>query len=182
MRTLVTLTVGVLAIQGGVSEHILHLEEAIKRILTGNDIFQKGRVVQVKCRKDFKELDGLVIPGGETTVISVFFQRNQFELLEALREFAVLGKPVFGTCAGMILLANKVEGQMRKGQILVHYHHIIEYFIKLNTINITGWGNGYSSLSELLRESESEFRSVSGTRRSRTLWKFCHTDNFHTST
>jgi len=115
------LSVGVLALQGGFSEHISHLQRASKLISENNVIStpRNVRVVQVKTPKELDGVDGLIIPGGETTAISVFLQKNNFELLNALRGFGQSGKPIFGTCAGMILLANQVEGQMETGQFLV---------------------------------------------------------------
>jgi 5'-phosphate synthase pdxT subunit len=88
--------VGVLAYQGDVREHLAALEAA-------------GAVpVEVRTLTDLDSVDGLVIPGGESTVIGKLAAR--YGLLEPLRERAVAGLPVFGTCAGMILLAREVEG------------------------------------------------------------------------
>lgn len=86
--------VGVLALQGDVREHI--------RIL--------GRLgadaVSVKSPEQLDSVDGLVIPGGESTTIGKMAVR--FGLLEPLRSAAESGLPVYGTCAGLILLAGAV--------------------------------------------------------------------------
>ena len=88
--------VGVLAYQGDVREHLAALEAA-------------GAVpVEVRRLEELDAVDGLVVPGGESTVIGKLAAR--YGLLEPLRERAAAGLPVFGTCAGMIFLAKEVEG------------------------------------------------------------------------
>jgi 5'-phosphate synthase pdxT subunit len=88
--------VGVLAYQGDVREHLAALEAA------------GAEAVEVRSLSDLDSVDGLVIPGGESTVIGKLAAR--YGLLEPLRERARAGLPVFGTCAGMIFLAREVEG------------------------------------------------------------------------
>ncbi|WKA54838.1 pyridoxal 5'-phosphate synthase glutaminase subunit PdxT [Planococcus shixiaomingii] len=88
--------VGVLALQGAVREHI-HSIEACGAI-----------AIPVKWPKDLEELDALVLPGGESTTMRRLIDR--YGLMEPLREFAKSGKPMFGTCAGLILLAREVAG------------------------------------------------------------------------
>jgi 5'-phosphate synthase pdxT subunit len=88
-----TLRVGVLALQGGVVEHVLMLRRL------------GAETVEVRIPCQMKGLDALVIPGGESTTIGKLVVR--FELLESLRTFAAQ-KPVWGTCAGMILLARDI--------------------------------------------------------------------------
>jgi 5'-phosphate synthase pdxT subunit len=88
--------VGVLAYQGDVREHLAALEAA-------------GAVpVEVRRVEELDAVDGLVIPGGESTVIGKLAAR--YGLLEPLRARVAAGLPVLGTCAGMILLAREVEG------------------------------------------------------------------------
>ena len=89
------LTVGVLALQGDVREHVRALQAA------GVD------AVTVRRPAELEHLDGLVLPGGESTTI-VKLART-FELLEPLRERIAGGLPVYGSCAGMILLADRVD-------------------------------------------------------------------------
>ncbi|MGH3519546.1 MAG: pyridoxal 5'-phosphate synthase glutaminase subunit PdxT [Haloechinothrix sp.] len=86
--------VGVLALQGDVREHLASLEASGVRATT------------VRRVGELAEVDGLVIPGGESTTISRLLE--VFELLEPLRERVTEGMPAYGSCAGMILLANKV--------------------------------------------------------------------------
>lgn len=90
--------IGVLALQGAVAEHIKSLQQA------GAD-----EVVPVKWPADLEGLDGLVLPGGESTTIGKLM--NKYELMEPVREMAERGVPMFGTCAGLILLANRIHGQ-----------------------------------------------------------------------
>ena len=88
--------IGVLAYQGDVREHLAALAAV------GAD------PVEVRTLADLDAVDGLIVPGGESTVIGKLAAR--YGLLEPLRERAVAGLPVFGTCAGMIFLAREVEG------------------------------------------------------------------------
>ncbi|MGH2780959.1 MAG: pyridoxal 5'-phosphate synthase glutaminase subunit PdxT [Thermoleophilaceae bacterium] len=82
--------VGVLAIQGGFEAHVKALEELGAQV----------RVVRVAA--DLEGLDGLVIPGGESTTITLGVERDA--LAEPLREFVRSGRPTLGTCAGLIML------------------------------------------------------------------------------
>jgi len=84
------MTIGVLALQGGFAAHRRTLHAL------GAD------VREVRVPAELEGLDGLVIPGGESTTMSLGIAREQ--LAEALRELAAAGTPVFGTCAGMIML------------------------------------------------------------------------------
>jgi 5'-phosphate synthase pdxT subunit len=86
--------VGVLALQGDFEAH--------QRAL----ISAGAEAVQVRSEKELEGLDGLVIPGGESTTMLKLL--NYMDLKEPLRRFAE-GKPVFGTCAGAILLAKEVR-------------------------------------------------------------------------
>lgn len=86
--------VGVLALQGDVREHAAAIEAS------------GGRFRAVRRLPELSEVDGLVIPGGESTTMSRLLEI--FELLEPLRERIAAGMPVYGSCAGMILLASKV--------------------------------------------------------------------------
>ena len=86
--------VGVLALQGDVREHRSALTAA------GAD------PVPVRRAEDLGEVDGLVLPGGESTTIGTLLEL--FELLEPVRDAVRSGLPVYGSCAGMILLADEV--------------------------------------------------------------------------
>ncbi len=86
--------VGVLALQGDVREHVAALRE------------QGADVVLVRRPEELAAVDGLVIPGGESTTIVKLAAR--FGLLEPLRAAVRSGLPAYGTCAGMILLADRI--------------------------------------------------------------------------
>jgi pyridoxal 5'-phosphate synthase pdxT subunit len=88
--------VGVLAFQGDVREHLAALAAV------GAD------PVEVRSLADLDSVDGLVVPGGESTVIGKLAAR--YGLLGPLRARVADGLPVLGTCAGMIFLAREVEG------------------------------------------------------------------------
>ena len=88
-------TIGVLALQGDVREHLAALRSL------GAD------PVSVRRPGELESCDGLVLPGGESTTMVKL--ARIFELLEPLREAVRGGLPAFGTCAGMILLADRIE-------------------------------------------------------------------------
>ncbi|MFB3169719.1 pyridoxal 5'-phosphate synthase glutaminase subunit PdxT [Neobacillus sp. 179-C4.2 HS] len=88
--------VGVLALQGAVREHISSLEEC------------GAEGVAIKKVEQLREVDGLILPGGESTAMRRLIDKYGF--MDALKEFAVEGKPMFGTCAGLILLAKNLVG------------------------------------------------------------------------
>lgn len=90
-------TIGVLALQGSFREHLKMLGKL-------SDI----KPIPVRTLSELNEADGLIIPGGESTTIGKLLR--DFELLEPLREKINNGLPVWGTCAGMILLANSIVG------------------------------------------------------------------------
>ncbi|MGB8030992.1 MAG: pyridoxal 5'-phosphate synthase glutaminase subunit PdxT [Terracidiphilus sp.] len=87
------LTIGVLALQGDYEAHARAFKSS------------GARTVLVRKAEELASLDGLVIPGGESTTMLKFLEKNRF--FEALREFAS-ARPVFATCAGCILLAREV--------------------------------------------------------------------------
>ena len=84
------ITVGVLALQGDFEAHGLVLSRL------------GARVREVRVPADLDGLDGLVLPGGESTTITLGIEREQ--LADPLRAFHASGKPIFGTCAGLIML------------------------------------------------------------------------------
>lgn len=91
--------VGVLALQGAVSEHVSALEKAMGKLGI------EGKVAEVRGRGDLAGIDALVLPGGESTTLSLLMER------EGMRgEIRKIPK-LFGTCAGAILLANDVRGE-----------------------------------------------------------------------
>src|ERR1019366_404319 len=93
------MTIGVLALQGDFDAHRRRLEQL------------GAKVVLVRKAEHFDHIDGLVIPGGESTT---FLKLLPKELLERLRDF-VHTKPTFGTCAGAIMLAKHVTNPDQPG-------------------------------------------------------------------
>ncbi|WP_274362415.1 pyridoxal 5'-phosphate synthase glutaminase subunit PdxT [Paenibacillus thermotolerans] len=87
--------IGVLSLQGAVAEHIRMIEAGGA---TG---------VAVKRKEQLDELDGLIIPGGESTTIGKLMRTYGF--IDAIRQFSEQKKPIFGTCAGLIVLAKQLS-------------------------------------------------------------------------
>ncbi len=87
--------IGVLALQGAFIEH----EKMLQRL--GVD------AVEVRLPRDLEGCDGVIIPGGESTTIGKL--AVQYHLIEPLRELAKSGKPLWGTCAGLIFMAKDVQ-------------------------------------------------------------------------
>lgn len=96
-------TIGILALQGDFFEHLKAVQDiGLQAIL-------------VKEQKDLDRIDSLIIPGGESTSIGIIAERNN--LVRPIKNFIKSDKPVWGTCAGLIMLANRISGQKRNGQI-----------------------------------------------------------------
>ena len=99
-----SLTVGVLSIQGDVQENMLSAKSAIDEL--GLD----GNVVDVRTPEEISQLDGLIIPGGESTTIGQLSLVNGS--LKVLKEKIQSGMPVLGICAGMIMLSNTANDRI----------------------------------------------------------------------
>ena len=94
--------VGVLSIQGDVSEHYFMVE----------NIIGKGNAVLVKRESDLELVNALVIPGGESTTISNLMVQSG--LFDKVKKLGGEGFPIFGTCAGLILLAKEGDEQVSR--------------------------------------------------------------------
>ncbi|MBO0962750.1 pyridoxal 5'-phosphate synthase glutaminase subunit PdxT [Neobacillus sp. MM2021_6] len=88
--------IGVLALQGAVREHMNSIATC------------DAQAVAVKRKEELQDLDGLILPGGESTAMRRLI--DKYDFMDALKEFARQGKPMFGTCAGLILLAKNLVG------------------------------------------------------------------------
>lgn len=88
--------IGVLALQGAVAEHIRSVT------LAG------AEGVPIKKVEQLDDIEGLIIPGGESTTIGKLMRK--YEFMDAIRQFSAQGKPIFGTCAGLIVLAERIQG------------------------------------------------------------------------
>ena len=90
------INVGVLALQGDFKEHI--------KMLKGLGV----PVIEIRSTQQLDEIDGLIIPGGESTTINKLMGKYGFT--ERLEDFCRSGKPIFGTCAGLIILSSEISG------------------------------------------------------------------------
>lgn len=93
----VGIKVGVLSLQGAFKEHVTRLKEC------------GVSIVEVRLPEQLKDIDGLIIPGGESTTINKLLKKYKFK--ENLDKFYRERKPIFGTCAGLILLAKNIHGE-----------------------------------------------------------------------
>lgn len=109
--------IGILGMQGAIAEH----QEILLQI-------PHTKTLIVKTAKDLDCIDGLILPGGESTAIGKLL--DYFSLKEILQEKIISGLPVFGTCAGLILLAKNIENETNT---------------HLATMDITVKRNGYGS-------------------------------------
>jgi len=97
--------VGVLALQGDFQEHI--------EMLRGLGV----EAHEIRLPQELNAVGGLIVPGGESTTIGKI--AVEYGLVDAIRERVAAGMPVWGTCAGMIVLAKKITRSMRGGQPLL---------------------------------------------------------------
>lgn len=106
-----SMKIGVLSFQGGVKEHMDHIKSL------GTD------AVEIKDCRQLDEIDGIILPGGESTTMGKLLEITK--MMQPLREKILNGLPVWGTCAGMILLANSIEGSKS-------YLSVIDISVKRN--------------------------------------------------
>ncbi|PSS00607.1 hypothetical protein PHLCEN_2v4117 [Hermanssonia centrifuga] len=139
-------TIGILALQGAFAEHQVMFQKVSSK--------KKAVIVLVRTEEDLGKCDALVIPGGESTTIALLARLAG--LLGPLRDF-LKKKPVWGTCAGAILLSQAIEGAKKGGQEL------------LGGISVTtarnGWGSQVESFEaslevEGLREANRPFHGI----------------------
>lgn len=100
------LRVGVLALQGDIEEHLAALQAC------------KAEGVRVKTADELRSVDGLIIPGGESTTVAYLLEH--FKLAKPLTERAKVGMPVWGTCMGMIVMAEKITGAKQPTLGMLH--------------------------------------------------------------
>lgn len=123
-----SLIIGVLALQGGVNEHVHHIESiGCKSILVKNAL-------------DLSLIDGLIIPGGESTTISKLLKLTNLD--SEIIQKAKQGLPIWGTCAGMILLSKEIENDENGHLSLINirvkrnaYGRQIDSFVAKDIIN-----------------------------------------------
>ena len=125
------MTVAVLALQGAFLEH----EQMLKKL--GADYFE------IRQKKDLnRSFDALILPGGESTVMRKLLL--ELDIYDALKEKILSGLPVFGTCAGLILLADEVEAGVPC----------------FGTMNITAKRNAYGRQLGSFHYAEGEFVGI----------------------
>ncbi|KAL1964954.1 hypothetical protein VTN77DRAFT_6154 [Rasamsonia byssochlamydoides] len=113
------ITVGVLALQGAFYEHIQLLKKASQLLTQPQDVpASQWDFIEVRTPAQLDRCDALILPGGESTTISLVAASSN--LLEPLRDFVKLHrKPTWGTCAGLILLAESANRTKQGGQELI---------------------------------------------------------------
>jgi 5'-phosphate synthase pdxT subunit len=92
------LHIGVLALQGDFAEHAKMIEDC------------GAKASEIRHSWQLKDVDGLIIPGGESTAIATLTSDNSDPIFEVIRERAQSGMPIYGTCMGAIFLAKEIEG------------------------------------------------------------------------
>lgn len=114
-----SVTIGVLALQGAFSEHIQLLQQASQVVSKDHSDQQfQWHFIEVRTAEQLSTCDALILPGGESTAISLVAARSG--ILEPLRDYVkVSRKPVWGTCAGLILLAESANRTKQTGQELI---------------------------------------------------------------
>ncbi|KAL8801872.1 MAG: hypothetical protein Q9182_004161 [Xanthomendoza sp. 2 TL-2023] len=114
MTTVVT--VGVLALQGAFYEHIILLKKATSQLQ--EEKIRHWDILEVRTAEELQRCNALIIPGGESTTVSLVASRSN--LLEPLRDFVKTHRrPTWGTCAGLILLAESANRIKKGGQELI---------------------------------------------------------------
>lgn len=91
---------GVLALQGAFREHI--------RMIQSLGV----EAVEIRLPGELDDVDGLIIPGGESTTMRKLM--DDYRFVDTVKEFAASGKPVFGTCAGCIVMAERINGRRQE--------------------------------------------------------------------
>ena len=134
------LLIGVLALQGDVEENIKATTEAL------TEMNLKGKVISVRYPDEILKVDGLIIPGGESTVMGLFLSIKN-GLLDSITKVLQNRLPIMGTCAGMIVLAKKSYDKVvgNKKQLLLG---ALDIEIERNS-----FGRQYDSFESLLEVS-----------------------------
>lgn len=89
--------IGVLGLQGAIREHVRSIEAS------------GAEGIIIKRKEQLEDVQGLILPGGESTTMRRLI--DKYDFFDALVEFGKKGKPIFGTCAGLILMAENITGQ-----------------------------------------------------------------------
>lgn len=164
------ITIGVLALQGAFNEHIQCLRLAAQHLSSQEKSIQRSYTFkEVRNEAELNSCDGLIIPGGESTAISLVAQRCG--MLEPLRRFVkVERRPTWGTCAGLILLAESANRTKKGGQELIggldvrvnrnHFGRQIESFQANLDIPFLTSSTSASSSSSATSTTQEPFRAI----------------------
>jgi pyridoxal 5'-phosphate synthase pdxT subunit len=143
------LLIGVLGLQGDIEENTKATVDTI------NEMKINGKVFPVRYPEEILKVDGLIIPGGESTVMGLLIAVNK-GLLDAITRMLQEGLPVMGTCAGMIVLAKKAYDKVigNKNQLLLGALDIEvernsfgrQYESFESELDISGVGNNYKGV------------------------------------
>ena len=113
-----SLVIGIMALQGDVQEHMKAMNSTIEEMLRHNENNLKSiHTKQIKLPDDLLGIHGIILPGGESTAMAIIGEK--WGLFPALRKWVSEKRPVWGTCAGMILLSNYAVNQCQGGQALI---------------------------------------------------------------
>ena len=99
-----SLNIGILSVQGDVEENVISTKDALYQL------GESGEVKTVKTPEDISQLDGLIIPGGESTMIGQLSLVNG--ALKKIKEKVASGMPIFGICAGLIVLSKNAKDRI----------------------------------------------------------------------
>ncbi|TDZ14579.1 putative pyridoxal 5'-phosphate synthase subunit PDX2 [Colletotrichum orbiculare MAFF 240422] len=152
-------TVGVLALQGGFQEHVQLVRKAAAALAKAPTLTTTPEItaIEVRTEEELRRCDALIIPGGESTTISLV--ATQSGVMEPLKEFVkIKRKPVWGTCAGAILLADEANATKKGGQELIgglgvrvhrnHFGRQIESFVADLKLPFLSRGDGASKAAD----------------------------------
>jgi 5'-phosphate synthase pdxT subunit len=117
--------IGILAIQGDIEENI----EATTRALSSMSL--QGKVIPIRYADELRKVNGLILPGGESTAIGHMLALNP-EMSHTLQERLLNGMPALGICAGMIVLAKKAY-DMAVGEINQHLLNVLDIVVERNS-------------------------------------------------
>ncbi len=143
------INIGVLAVQGDVVENLMSTRLAI------NELGMQGIVNEIKSPDQISELDGLIIPGGESTMIGHLSLVNG--TLKKIKEKVEAGMPVLGICAGMIMLAKKTKDRV-VGEMDQPLLDVLDIKVERNAFGRQG--NSFEAEISLDNIGISKFRGV----------------------
>jgi len=140
------LSIGVVGIQGAVSEHIISMQNAL------NETNTPGKVFAIKLKEEINAIDALILPGGESTTISrILFNSGLYDIIS--KRIKENDLPVMGTCAGCVILASEMIDSSKDVKLL----NVMDMRVQRNafgrqkesfekTIEIKGFSKPYNAI------------------------------------